>query len=252
MPEVEINVVTGASGFSGKYITRRLIAKGIKVISLTGHPDRESEFKDSITGAPYNFDHPDKLAESMRGASVLYNTYWIRFAQGDLTFEKAIQNTRTLINAADKAGIKRIVHISIANPSEDSPLPYYKGKATVENLITTSGLSYAILRPAVLFGDEGILINNIAYFLRHSPAFGIPGTGKYKMRPIFVEDLADLAVTQGQAGANVIMDAVGPESFAFDDVLKLMARAVGSRAILMHLPKQPRTARNECPRKSPG
>ncbi len=202
-----VNVVTGASGFTGKYIARRLMAKGVRVINLTGHPDRETEFGEAVTSAAFNFDRPSRLVESMRGAGVLYNTYWIRFASRALTFERAIENTRTLINAAKEAGVRRIVHVSIANPSEDSPLPYYRGKAIVENAIVDSGLSFAILRPAVLFGDEGILINNIAYFLRHFPMFGIPGSGKYRMRPIYVDDLAGLAVSKGEESEDVVLDA---------------------------------------------
>ena len=129
------------------------------------------------------------LVRSLRGASVLYNTYWVRFNHGRSTFDQAVDNSRVLIQAAKEAGVRKIVHVSIANPSLDSHLPYYSGKARVEKAIVDSGVPYAILRPTVVFGVGDILINNIAWFARRFPVFAIPGTGRYLLQPIFVEDL---------------------------------------------------------------
>ena len=229
----ELVAVTGAFGYTGSHIARRLVAEGKQVISPTGHP--EGKQAEGITAVPFNFDKPDEIAKSLEGVSVLYNTYWIRFAHRDMTFDKAIANSKTLIRAAKDAGVRRIVHISIANPSADSPLPYYRGKAIVEEAIRESGMTYGILRPAVIFGDKGILINNIAWFLRHMPVFIAPGNGEYCLQPIFVEDLADLAVTRGSNDEKVILDAVGPEKFAFNDLLDLIKGTVGSRTLIMHL-----------------
>jgi len=236
MADGELCVVTGVSGYSGRHIARRLIAKGKRVINLTGHPERPHEFGDQVTSVPFNFDKPDELRRCLAGADVFYNTYWIRFERCGMTFDRAVQNSKTLIEAARDAGVRRIVHTSVTNPSPDSPLPYYKGKALVEEAIEESELSYAILRPNVLFGDQGILINNIAWFLRHLPVFGVPGSGEYKMQPIFVEDLADLAVAQGDLNENTILDAVGPEIYTFNDLLKTMKEILHSRTIVLRLP----------------
>lgn len=238
MPDQDLCVVTGAFGFSGRHITRRLIQADKRVITLSNHPQRPNEFGDALSVRPYNFDKPDELAESIRGASVLFNTYWIRFEKGDMTFAKAVQNSKNLIKAAELAGIRRIVHFSVANPSIDSPLPYHKGKAEVEQAIHDSSLSYAILRPAAIFGDQGILINNIAWFMRHLPVFGVPGNGEYKLQPIFVEDVASLAVDSAQKDENITLDAVGPEIYTFNDLLKLIEITVHSRTMILHLPPQ--------------
>jgi NADH dehydrogenase len=235
MDTSDMNVVTGAFGFSGRSIARKLLALGKRVLTLTTRAGEDLEFAGRISVAPFNFDHPDRLAESLRGADVLYNTYWIRFARGEKTFERAIENSRILIKAAKDAGVRRIIHVSIANPSPDSPLPYYRGKALVEQAIIESGLSHAILRPAVLFGDQGILINNIAWFLRHLPVFAAPGDGEYRMQPIFIEDLAQLAVDMASKGEDVIVDAIGPERCTFNEWLQLIAEAVGRKPIVMHL-----------------
>jgi uncharacterized protein YbjT (DUF2867 family) len=188
----ETVVITGAFSYTGKYTTRLLLSRGYRIRTLTYHPERANPFGDRVRVFPYNFDHPQQLTETLRGASTLINTYWVRFPRGKRTFETAVQNTRTLINAAKSAGITRIVHVSIANPSLESPLGYYRGKALLEQAVLDSGLSYAILRPTVIFGLEDILINNIGWFVRRFPVFGIPDDGRYGIRPIYVEDMAQL------------------------------------------------------------
>lgn len=236
MSDRVVSVVTGAFSFTGACITRRLLDMGEEVRTLTGHPDRTSEFGEHVKAYAFNFNDPAQLVESLSGATTLYNTYWIRFAHAGLTFEKAVENTRTLIRAAEEAGVQRIVHVSITNPSEDSPLPYFKGKALVENAIAESKLSHAILRPAVLFGDQGILINNIAWFLRRLPVFAVLGSGEYGLQPIFVEDLADLAVEWGHKRENAVLDAVGPDAPSFNELVRWIADAVHSRALIVHVP----------------
>lgn len=232
----ELHVVTGALSYTGKYIARSLVASGIRVRTLTNHPDRPNPFGSAVETAPYAFAEPERLAASLRGASVLYNTYWVRFPYGGTGYDQAVRNTEALFRAARAAGVQRVVHISIANADAASPLPYYQGKGSLEEALAASGLSYAILRPTVVFGQEDILINNIAWLLRRFPVFGIPGDGAYRIQPVFVEDLAALAVAAGRQTENVALDAVGPEVYAFADLVRLIARTVGSRARVMHLP----------------
>src|SRR5882762_4396069 len=231
----EFDVVTGAFSYTGKYVTRRLLKAGRRVRTLTGHPDRANEFGKQLEIAPMDFQNPEGLVQSLRGATVLYNSYWVRFSHGRATFDQAVANSRVLIQAAKEAGVRRIVHLSIANPTIDSPLPYYSGKAQVERAIIKSGLSYAILRPTVIFGREDILISNIAWFVRHLPVFAIPGSGQYQLQPIFVEDIAELAVNAGQQENNLAIDAVGSEIFCFDDLVRLIAGDVHSKTRLVHV-----------------
>ena len=228
--------ITGAFSYTGKYTTRLLLNRGYRIRTLTNHPKRENPFGESVQVFPYNFAHPDQLRESLRGASALINTYWVRFPHRGSTFETAVQNTRTLIAAARDAGVTRIVHVSIANPSADSPLGYYKGKAQLEQAVIESGLSYAIVRPTVIFGVEDILINNIAWFVRRFPVFGIPGDGRYAIRPIYVEDMARLLADAVDQSGNSVLDAVGPETFSFEELVKLVAAKIRRSVRLVHLP----------------
>ena len=231
----ELNVVTGAFGYTGKYITRKLLSIGKKVKTLTGHPNRPNPFGNQISVAPFHFDNPAELTRALRGATTLYNTYWVRFPYGQVTYDTAVANTKILINAAKKAGIRRIVHISITNASEESPFPYFRGKGILEKAVIHSGLSYAIIRPTVIFGHEDILINNIAWFLTKFPVFAIPGDGDYRLQPVFVEDVAEIAVNAGQLNDNMIVDAVGPEIFRYEELIRLIADRVQSKARIIHL-----------------
>lgn len=230
-----LQVVTGAYSYSGKYIARRLLECGEQVITLTGHPDRPDPFDGQVQVLPYSFDDPQALARSLEGVDCFYNTYWVRFDHGQATYQRAVENTRILFNAAREAGVRRIVHVSIANPSLDSPLPYYHGKAQLEADLAASGVAHAILRPTVIFGREDILINNIAWLVRRFPVFAVPGDGQYGLQPIYVEDLANLAVQAGQAHQNLTLDAVGPETYTFNELLALLAEILGRRVSAVHV-----------------
>jgi uncharacterized protein YbjT (DUF2867 family) len=228
--------ITGAFSYTGKYVARRLLDRGYSVRTLTGHPGRVNPFGQAVEAFPYDFDRPDQLRKTLLGTSTLINTYWVRFPRKESTFEAAVRNTRKLIDAAKDAGVERIVHVSIANPSAESPLGYYRGKAELEQAVLDSGLSYAIVRPTVIFGDEDILINNIAWLLRRSPLFGIPGDGRYRIRPIFVEDMARIMAKAVDETGNAVMDAVGPETYTFEELVRLIASSIGRSVRFVHVP----------------
>jgi len=228
--------VTGAFSYSGKYITKRLLDRSEEVITLTNHPNRPDPFNGKVKSYPLDFDEAG-MTRSLQGVDVLVNTYWVRFDKGTNTQPRAVENTRKLVNAAKAARVRRIVHISIANPSADSHLPYYWGKASNEKAVMESGLSYAILRPTVLVGmGEDILINNIAYLLRRFPFFFIPGNGRYGIQPIYIEDLADLAVEGVYSKENYVIDAVGPDAYTFKDLVKLVGKKIGAERPLISIP----------------
>ena len=154
---------------------------------------------------------------------MLYNTYWVRFDAAGFDQNKAIERGGRLFRAACDAGVERVIHISITNPSEQSPWAYFRGKALLERALRETGLPHSILRPALVFGDEGILVNNLAWLLRRFPVFGLFGDGRYRLRPIHVADLARLAVCEGQETGSRTIDAVGPESFEFRELVATVA-----------------------------
>lgn len=226
---MNIHMVTGAFGYSGRYIAARLLKRGVAVRTLTNSVDRQNPFGGKVQAEPFHFDDHGKMVAALAGTEVLYNTYWVRFNHDDFTYRAAVENTLKLFAAAREAGVGRVVHISITNPSEESELEYFRGKARLERCLIESGLSYSILRPAVLFGKEDILVNNIAWVLRRLPVFGVFGDGEYRLQPIFVDDLAELAVREGAARGNRVIDAIGPETFTFRALVRTIGESIGKR-----------------------
>jgi NADH dehydrogenase len=230
-------LVTGAFGYSGRAITSRLLARGDRVRTLTNSPDRPHPFGDAVEVHPLDFDDRPGLLNALAGVDVLFNTYWVRFSKAGFSQDRAIQNSAALFDAAREAGVRRIVHVSITNPSADSPYEYFRGKARIEQALLASGVPHTVLRPAVLFGGPDILINNIAWMLRHFPVFALPGKGYYRLQPIHVDDLADLALSASSDHGNTIIDAIGPETWTFVELVTALGQAIGKPRRLLHMPR---------------
>lgn len=228
----DLDVVTGAFSYTGRYIARRLLAEGRRVRTLTRRRNPASRLEQ----ARFAFDDPNELVESLRGADVLYNTYWVRFEHGDVTFARAVENTRTLFRAAREAGVRRIVHVSVSNAAADSPLPYFRGKALLEQELIGSGQSHAIVRPTLVFGRDDILVNNMAWILRRLPIFVVPGHGDYRVQPVSAEDTAALCVRAAQRDDDAACDAAGPEVYSFEELVRLIAVAIGRPRQVRHAP----------------
>ena len=236
MGHPDLAVVTGAFGYTGGYVARRLVDEGVRVRTLSRRPAGRNPLGALVETAPLDFSDLGGLRRSMQGAGVLYNTYWIRYARGKMTFDHAVENTGTLFEAALEAGVGRIVHFSVTNPSRDSELPYFRGKSQAEELLKGLGVTYAVIRPTLVYGGGDLLLNNMAWALRRFPVFPVCGNGEYPVQPVYVEDLAAQAVEAGALSGNSVADAVGPETFSFDELLRLLASAMHVRARLMHVP----------------
>lgn len=236
MPHPELAVVTGAFSFTGRYVARRLINQGVEVKTLTRHPDSRNEFGDRVAAVPLDFADPDGLRRSMKGAGVFYNTYWIRFARGQTTFDQAVENSRALFEAARSSGVERIVHFSVSNASVESHLPYIRAKAQVEQILKSLGVPYSIVRPTLIFGVGDLLLNNMAWALRRFPFFPVFGDGDYAVQPVYAEDVAVQAVGAGSQSENSTADAAGPERFSYEALIRLIASAVGVSVRLVRMP----------------
>jgi NADH dehydrogenase len=230
-----IDVVTGAFSYSGRFVAQQLLERGRGVRTLTNHPRLNDPLATRIPSYPLDFSDDDALIAALTGADTLYNTYWVRAPHGAVTHAIAVENTKRLIDAARQARVRRIVQTSIANPTA-STSSYYRGKAALEEAVRASGLSYAIVRPTLLFGEGDVLINNIAWLLRHLPVFAIPGDGRYRLQPMHVKDHAGLLVEVGAQPANVVVDSAGPEIFTFDELVHLLRRAMSVRTLVVHVP----------------
>lgn len=231
-----LHIVTGALGYTGRSLTEQLLDRGVRVRTLTNSPNRPNPFGDKLEILPLAFDDPDALARSLEGAEVLYNTYWVRFNHALFTFDRAVASTKTLFDAAARAGVRRIVHVSILHARSADDLGYYKGKHELEVALESSGVPHAVVRPGVLFGRGDILVNNIAWVLRHLPLFGLFGDGTYRLRPLHVDDMAALMIDHAYRAGNTRADAVGPEGFEFGGLVRTLAGILGVRRPIVRVP----------------
>lgn len=174
---------------------------------------------------------PNALVESLRGATTLYNTYWIRFERRGHTFDEAVAPTLVLFRAAQRAGVERIVQLSASHADCAPHLPYFRGKEYIERWLAGSGMPHAIVRPTLVFGPKDVLVNNIAWIMRRTPVFLAPAKDA-RVQPVSVLDTARICVEAHDG----IQDAAGPETLRFDELLRLVRDAVGSRARIVHGP----------------
>jgi uncharacterized protein YbjT (DUF2867 family) len=220
----DLSVVTGVYSYTGGFIARELLERGGEVRTLSRRPDPEHPLAGRVQHGMLQFADRGRLVADLRGADALYITYWIRYEEGGCTFAATVRNTRTLVEAARDAGVPRVVHISVSNPSDSSPYAYFRGKAATEREVRAVYPSAAIVRPTLVFGARDLLLNNIAWILRRFPVFLVPGG---RVQPVAGEDVAELAVA---AGEGETVDAAGPEVYDFPDVVRMVGRAAGARA----------------------
>jgi uncharacterized protein YbjT (DUF2867 family) len=235
-PAAPVDAVTGAFSYSGASIAAELQRRGRRVRTLTGHPERASSFQTTIDVRPLPFDDASALRLCLDGVDTLYNTYWVRMPRHGTTFAAARRNTFALFDAARGAGVRRIVHVSITHPDLHSPYPYFREKAIIEKRLAEVGVSHAVVRPAFFFGRDGVLINNVAWLLRHLPVVPVPGGGHYWMRGIHVDDLALLCADLGAGAAHVTVDAVGPERLTFRRLVECVRDHVAPRTPVVSAP----------------
>jgi len=242
------DMVTGAFGYIGRYTALELLARGRTVRTFSRRSGEGTPLVGRVRVLPQRFDDSAFLERELTGCEVLYNTYWIRFPRGGQTYEGAIERSRNLFAAARDAGVRRVVHVSVTNCRLDSELPYYAGKARVEQALRETGVPHSIVRPTLVFGVEDILVNNIAWMLRRLPMVPIPGAGDYRVQPIYVADVAQLLVgagedaarentkAMGEADENETFDAAGPDTMSYREMLELIRDRLGLRARLVGWP----------------
>jgi NADH dehydrogenase len=236
MPAAPLHAVTGALGYTGRSLTEQLLERGVRVRTLTNSPQRPNPFGERLQIHALAFESPAALVRSLEGVDVLFNTYWVRFNHRLFTFERAVANSKALFEAARRAGVGRIVHVSILHARAADDLGYYRGKHEVEAALEACGVAHAVLRPGVLFGRGDILVNNIAWVVRHLPLFGVFGDGRYRLRPLHVDDMAALMLDHASRDGNTRADAVGPEGFEYGELVRTIADIIGVRRPVVRVP----------------
>jgi uncharacterized protein YbjT (DUF2867 family) len=228
--------VTGSFGFTGRALTERLLAAGSEVVTLTRRSGSGDPLAYRVTVRSFAGASSDELAADLDGVDTLFNTFWLRFPRDGATFEGAVARSAELLAAARDAGVRRVVHVSVVNAAADAATPYVRSKAALEAVVRASGLEWVIVRPTLTYGPSDILINNLAWALRRLPVYGMPGLGRYTVQPVHVDDVARICVEAAAGPAGVVVDAAGPETMAYRELVDRVRTAVGSRSLVLPMP----------------
>jgi uncharacterized protein YbjT (DUF2867 family) len=228
--------VTGSFGFTGRALTERLLVAGHEVVTLSRRSGAGDPLASRITVRRLPSERPDELASALTGVDTLFNTYWLRFPRGGATFEAAVASSAALLAAAREAGVRRVVHVSVVNAAADAETPYVRAKAALESVVRSSGMEWAIVRPTLTYGPGDILINNLAWALRRFPVYGLPGLGRSTVQPVHVDDVARICVEAAGGDPGRVLDAAGPETLTYRDLVRLVRDAIGSRSIVVPMP----------------
>ena len=239
--------LAGGSGFIGRAIARRLVAGGgIKVRVLSREPDKARAQLDLPGGEFVRADiaKPASLKDALPGADTIvdaiqFDGYPVEDPRRGLTFELIdYGGAVALIDAAKQAGVRQFIYISGAAADENSTHPGFRAKGRAERAIRESGLTYTIFRPSLVYGPEDKVVNGLARALRFAPLFGVPGTGRQKVQPVLVDDLAAcVMLAVSGRGRNGTYDVGGPDLMTFDAMMEIIMDASGHRRPLFHIPE---------------
>jgi uncharacterized protein YbjT (DUF2867 family) len=240
--------VAGGSGFIGRAIARRLTGTGeIKVRALTRDPEA-ARARAPIAGVEYvraDIADQSSLKSAIAGTDAIIDTiqfdgYPVENPNRGLTFERVdYGGVVALIAAARQAGSPKFIYVSGTAADEKSTHPGFRAKGRAERAIRSSGLSYTIFRPSLVYGPEDKVVNGLARALKFAPVFGVPGTGQQKVQPVLVDDLAAcvMLAVLGR-GRNETYDVGGPELMTFDEMMRIIMDASGHRRPLFHIPER--------------
>jgi NADH dehydrogenase len=231
------DAVTGVFGFTGRALTEALLGQGHEVVTLSRRSGTGDPLAPRLAAIePLDFSSPAGLASALGGVDTLYNTYWIRFPRGGRTFDDVVRESGLLLEAARAAGVRRLVHVSVVGAAEDGDTPYVRAKGRLETAVRSSGLPFTIVRPTLTYGDGDILINNLAWALRRLPVYGIPGRGRYRVQPVHVDDVARICVEAAAEAPGSVIDAAGPETLEYRELVSRVRWAIGSRSLVVPMP----------------
>ena len=198
----------------------------------------------SVEFVAADIGQPASLKDALAGASAIvdaiqFDGYPVENPGRGLTFERIdYGGTVALIDAAKQAGVEQFIYISGAAADENSTHPGFRAKGRAERAIRESGLTYTIFRPSLVYGPEDKVVNGLARALRYAPVFGVPGTGRQKVQPVLVDDLAAcVMLAVSGRGRNGTYEVGGPDLMTFDEMMRIIMDASGHRRPLFHIPE---------------
>lgn len=232
--------LTGSTGFVGKKILDRLLSDNHRVRCLVRNPSRlkRAEEVEVVTG---DVTKPESLKGKISGSDVVIHLVGIirEISSKRVTFDKIhLEGTKNVIEEAQKAGVKKFVHMSALGVRENAAARYHKTKYQAEEYLKKSGLKYTILRPAVIFGPDDKSVNTFVDMVRNLPLIPVIGNGKYKLQPVSLQSVAEgfVKAIDPEKYVNKTYEIAGPEAMEYNTIMERIGEVTGKRVTLFHQP----------------
>jgi nucleoside-diphosphate-sugar epimerase len=231
-------LVTGATGFTGSHTAPLLLERYGQVTCLVRpSSDRAPVALPGVTFVEGDLDDPASLEAALRGKDTLINIAYLIGRVRD-----GAKRVEGLVRACRAAGVERAVFVSSTSLFTTLQAPTREARRAAERAIFDSGLAFTILRPTMIYGtpaDRNLI--RLVRFLHASPVMPVPGNGRFKQQPIFVEDLAraivDCIEVEGATGNAYNLSGAAP--LTFNELIDETCRAMGVRRLRVHLPLAP-------------
>ncbi len=233
-------LVTGANGFVGSNLVRRLRKDGIGVRALVRNTSRAQRLRDlGAEVVPGDIADPASLEAAAAGCDRVIHLVGIIQEGRGFTFQSVhVEGTRNVVEAAKKHGVKQFVYQSALGTRENAGSEYHRTKWEAEKLVKASGLPYTILRPSLIYGPGDQFTIRLAEAIRLSPVLPVIGSGRSKVQPIFIDDVAACIAkaVSGDAFLNKTFEIGGPDRLTYEEVTKAIAAALGVKRPTVHMP----------------
>lgn len=233
--------VFGGSGFLGRHTVRALARAGFRIKVATRHPNRAFFLRPLGSVGQIDFvkcdvSDKDAVAEALKGAQAVVNLTGILFEKGQTFEDVQTDGAAHIAEAAAKAGVTALVHVSAIGADAESDSSYAVTKAAGEQAVRTSFPKAVILRPSIIFGPEDGFFNKFAEMARFFPALPLIGGGKTRFQPVFVGDVAQAILTALSRQDGRTYELGGPSIYSFRELLQLILREIDRKRALVPLP----------------
>jgi uncharacterized protein YbjT (DUF2867 family) len=232
--------ITGATGFVGRHLARSLSYQGHQLELIARGVDGRDRTIRRIHGARFHaasVTDEGALAAIFQGCDAVAHCAGINRETGDQTYERIHgAGTQAVVDAARRAGVKRIVLMSFLRARPDCRSGYHESKWRAEEIVRSSGLDYTILKAGVIYGRGDHLLDHLARSIVTAPFFALVGRDE-PVRPVAVEDVVRVfeAALEGRLNRRTLT-VIGPETLPFSDVVRRVATAAGRRVFVLPAP----------------
>jgi len=234
--------ITGGTGFVGRKIVRLLVAEGHELKLIARGFDRTDLSLRLLPRTKFHtlsLDNPVELSKAFSGCEVVIHCAGINRELGEQTFQQVhVEGTRHVVEAARRAGARKIVLISFLRARPDCGSPYHESKWAAEEIVRHSGLDFTVLKCGVIYGEGDHLLNHLSHAFYTFPIFAFVGFRDKPIRPNAVEDVARIVKASALEGAlsGKTVAVLGPEELTWREAVRRVARVVGRHPLMFPLP----------------